>query len=252
MDTSARAHLCVPQSPKAHYARNFIKQAVCELRFPTLYELEGPRPPASFAHALRKDYPNHAVVESVTVGGPTPSRSNVHSFKSRQQHWTVNLTASSVVLETSQYDSFAEFKARLSHLVNAVGPIIDCDFFTRVGLRYINLLPYSRSGIRDWINPALVGALSDGVFGDALEHHGRVGGSINGGSYLLQHGLVAVLSGESKEYTLDFDFSSEDVTIDNTLDVVQNLHDQEHSLFEWALGPKAKLHLGPSDLKESR
>ncbi len=246
----ARANLSVPQAPQTHYVRNFIKQAVCELRFPTLYELEGPRPPPSFAHALRKNYPNHAVVESVTVGGPTPSRSNVHSFKSRHQDWTVNLTASSVVLETTKYDSFAEFKDRLALILKASGPIIDCDFFTRVGLRYINLLPYSRPEIRNWVNPALVGALSDGIFGDAIEHNGRIGGTILGGGYLLQHGVVSAPAGGPSMYSLDFDFSSEDVTLDTTLDVVENLHSQEHSFFQWALGPKAKEYLGPSNVKE--
>ena len=53
-DGSGRAALNVPASGPAHYERNFIRQAVCELRFPTLYELEAPKPPASFALALRK------------------------------------------------------------------------------------------------------------------------------------------------------------------------------------------------------
>ena len=96
----------------------------------------------------------------------------------------------------------------------------------------------------------MVGALAEGVYGDALEHNGKVGGSIEGGAFLLQHGLANDLRNPGKvAYTLDFDFSSEDVTFDDALNTVQMLHDAEFSLFQWALGPKAKTYLGESDLK---
>lgn len=252
-ESLVRAHLGVPKAAQAHFKRNFIRQAVCELRFPTLFELEASKPPSSFAHALRKEYPNHTLLESVTMG-PTTSRSNVHSFKSRQQQWTVNLSASSVVLETSRYDSFAEFKSRLAAIVAATAPIIDCDFFTRVGLRYINLLPYLRVEIREWVNPSLVGPLSEGIYGDVSEHNGRVGGTIPTGAFLMQHGIAtgAVGEGSLAYYSLDFDFSSEDVSLDKTIEMVQELHDQEFSLFQWALGPKAKAFLGESDIRERK
>ena len=64
--------LTVPAMGPAHFIRNFIDQAVCELRFPTLYELEGPKPPAKFALALRKEYPIQELVESVNLGSVQP------------------------------------------------------------------------------------------------------------------------------------------------------------------------------------
>lgn len=241
-----RALLNVPKVSAARYAQNFIRQAVCELRFPTLYELEAARPPTSFALALRKEYPNQQLLESVNVGIGTPSRANVHTFKSKKDRWTVNLKASSVSLETSKYETFLEFKERLGVVLKAAAPVIDSDFFTRVGLRYINVVPYTRSEISGWVNPSLVGPLADGIYGDVLDHVGRVTGSTECGTFMLQHGVMVEGSNTKPQYSLDFDFSSEDVPFDQTLEMVQKLHDFEFSMFEWSLGPLAKAHLGPT------
>src|SRR5205085_1336055 len=54
-----KAHLSVPAVEHQHFDTNFIRTAVCEARFPTLYEIDGPRPPTEFAHALRQEYPVH-------------------------------------------------------------------------------------------------------------------------------------------------------------------------------------------------
>ena len=244
----AWAHLNVPGAPPANYSRNFIKQAVCELRFPTLYELEGARPPVSFAQALRKEYPIQDLMETVSIGGGgAPSRANVHAFRSKRQRWTVTLGASSVKLETAHYGAFDEFKERLALVVKAATPIIDSDFFTRVGLRYINVLPYTRTEVDKWINPSLVGALAAGIYGEVNEHNGRVIGSTPFGGYLLQHGIVIDGKSIPTEYSLDFDLFSEYVQLNEALDTVQKLHDAEFSLFQWAIGPAAKSFLGPSN-----
>lgn len=243
--------LTVPAMGPAHFIRNFIDQAVCELRFPTLYELEGPKPPAKFALALRKEYPIQELVESVNLGSVQPTRANMHVFKSKKQRWTVTLKAASIVLETKHYDSFSEFNDRLIAILNAAVPVIDSDFFTRVGLRYVNVIPFPRGEIQDWVNSALVGPLGDGVYGDVAEHSGRVIGITPHGGYMLQHGLVIdnSVSGLQK-YSLDFDFSQEDVPLSETMSTVQKLHELEFSTFCWALGPAAKAHLGPSTMKE--
>lgn len=165
----ARAHLNVPLARSANYARNFIKQAVCELRFPTLYELEAARPPVSFAQALRKEYPIQELMETVNLGGGSlPARANVHSFRSKRQRWTVTLGAAFVKLETLHYGAFAEFKERLALVLKAAAPVIDSDYFTRVGLRYINSVPYVRERIDQWVNPGLVGPLAGGIYAMSL------------------------------------------------------------------------------------
>lgn len=243
--------LAVPAAEPAHYANNLIRQVVCELRFPTLFELESPRPPAKFAHALRKEYPNYGTINAVNLSSAGVAQTQGHTFQSKRGHWTVTLRAAAITLETTHYDSFAELQQRLGFLLNAVEDVIDTDFFTRVGLRYINSVPFDMESISSWVNPAIVGALGSGIFGDVAEYTGRAAGvTSTGGNYLFQHGVGVNPTTRKYEYVLDFDFSQEDVALASTLDTLQCLHEQEFALFSWSLGEKAKEHLGPSTIKQ--
>jgi uncharacterized protein (TIGR04255 family) len=240
--------LNVPPAGAAHFSKNFIRLAVCELRFPTLFELEAERPPLGFAKAVRKEYPLYNPLKNVNLN--PLAQSNVHSFRSKKGRWTVTLRAAALSLETSNYDTFSEFEERLGFVLKAAEGTIDSDFFTRVGLRYINAMPFAPSEVKQWVNPALVSPLGEGTFGDVEEHWQRVRGPTTVGGYFFQHGLDTNPQAGRREYVLDFDFYREDVTIPETLSIVRQLHEQEYAMFAWSLGDKAKEHLGPSTLKE--
>ncbi len=252
-DTKTAEPLNVPAAGPAHFAKNFIRLAVCELRFPTLFELsENPRPPVDFAKALRKEYPTYELLNDVNLNPGGVAQAIVHSFRSKKGRWAVTLRAAAVSLETSNYDAFGEFVDRLSLILEAAKITIDSDFFTRVGLRYINTVPFDRSTICEWVNPALVRPLGDGTFGDADEHLQLVRGRTNEGGYTFRHRLLNATPGGTRDYELDFDFYSEDVPVTETIETVKRLHDLEFSMFMWSLGPKAKVELGSSTPKADR
>jgi uncharacterized protein (TIGR04255 family) len=236
--------LNVPRVEPAHYNRNFIRNAVCELRFPTIFEIEDQRPPSNFWRTLRKDFPIHSVLSGVQVGPASMAKSNAHQFKSKRSRWTVVLKPSSITLETAQYDTFEEFEAQLRTVIAAAKQTIDSDFFTRIGLRYVNTLPCGPRDVAGWVNPALVGPLSEGVFGDVEIHFQQIRGTTDCGGYFFQHGL-GVDAGPSvgKGYVLDFDFYREEVGVDDALTTIQRLHELEFSMFSWALGDRAREHL---------
>lgn len=241
--------LQVPSVRAAHFSRNFIRLAVCELRFPTLFELEADRPPLGLAKALRKEYPTHDFIKNVNINPGGLAQANAHAFRSKKARWTVTLRAAAITLETAEYDAFAEFEQRLSFVLTAAASTIDSDFFTRVGLRYVNALPFDAREINSWVNPALVAALGDGVFGDVEEHWLRVRGPTAVGGYTFQHGLNASPRVQPPEYILDFDFYREDVDLAEAVRVVRHLHELEFAMFNWSIGPKAKEYLGASTLK---
>jgi uncharacterized protein (TIGR04255 family) len=247
-ETPPKGTLNVPTADAAHYTKNFIRLATCELRFPTLLELEE-HAPVAFSKAVRKEYPTYTRQTAVNVNPGGLAQAANHSFRSKNGRWTVTVRAAAISLETSDYDSFAEFEQRLGFVLHAAGSTIDTDFFTRVGLRYVNAVDFERATIRDWVNPSLVGALGEGVFGDVDEHWQRVRGLTDVGGYIFQHGL-AIQPGSTKcEYVLDFDLYKEEVPVAETVPVVRKLHALEFSLFRWSLGEKALAKLGPSDLK---
>src|SRR5215472_14252029 len=240
--------LDVPESGSAHYSRNFIRLAVCELRFPTLFEIEAETPPLGFAKALRKEYPTHELLKNLNVNLGGVAHSNAHAFRSKKGRWTVTLRAAALSLEASEYDSFDELAERLAFVLKAAEGTIDSDFFTRVGLRYINVVPCEPETAAEWINPALVAPLAAGTFGGVNEYWQRIQGPTSVGGYTFKHGVQVEPGSPPREYLLDFDFFKEDVPLAETPDVVKRLHELEFSMFRWSLGPKAKEYLGASSI----
>jgi len=238
--------LTVPEVNQAHYQKNFIKQAVCELRFPTLFELDNIKPPTAFAHALRKEYPNYQTINNVNLSSGGVAQANAHSFKSKKNQWAVTLRTSAITLETTNYDNYDDLYKRIDFVLKAAKSVIDTDFFTRIGLRYINAVPFSYDDIGDWVNPELVGVIPKGVYGDLLEFSQRVAGLTDVGGYVFNHGVGNNPETNSQEYILDFDFFCEDMQFDETLNTIDSLHKLEFSMFSWTLGEKARSYLGPS------
>jgi uncharacterized protein (TIGR04255 family) len=236
-DERAPKPLSVPEVPHRHFGRNFIKNAVCELRFPTLHEINQPVPPLKFAAALRREYPHQAHLAGVDVAAPILQRSSGHIFKSKKDRWTISLKPAVLSLETNQYSTFEEFEKRIADVIEAAKTFVDSDFFTRVGIRYVNAFPYERQTVSKWINPDLVRPLSIDAFGDAHECAQQIRGSTVGGNYLFQHGLGA--EGSATVYVIDLDFYSEDLPIADTMAAVRGLHKRLFDLFMWAIGPAA-------------
>lgn len=162
---TSTTHLTLPHVEPARFDKNFLRQAVCEFRFPTLFELEGTRPPPSFAKALRKDYPVYQANDDLSVSVNGVDKAHVHVFTSLKPGWNVTLRAASVTLETTRYDSFENFQKRLKLLVKAAADVIDSEYFTRIGMRYINVIPVGSDRVSDWLNPDLVGLHSSEIFG---------------------------------------------------------------------------------------
>ncbi len=113
---SSPTTLNLPDVPLVEFERNFIKAAVCELRFPTLLEFET-KPPVQLQRELRRDYPHYEPEQSVSVGAGAVGREIRYLFKSRKKDWTVSFRASAIALETTSYTNFEEFSERLKDLL---------------------------------------------------------------------------------------------------------------------------------------
>lgn len=251
--TSRGAYLSVPDAPRVSYPNNTLKQVVCELRFPTLFDFDAERPPVSLAKALRKDYPVHGRTQDVKITDQGMGRAQAHLFRSRDSRWAIMLRPASLTVETSKYTNFEELERRVAQLIDVAGDVIDSDFFTRIGLRYINSLPFERTEIDQWVNPDLVKPLAAGVFGDVMEYAQRVNGSLrDGGGYLLQHGVGVEEGTGITRYAIDLDFYQEDVEVGDAPSVIRRLHKAEYSLFAWTLGEKARQMLRDDAPKNGR
>lgn len=242
-----RRVLTLPKVERAEYERNFVKNAVCELRFPTLLELES-RPPDALQKALRKEYPLYERAHALTgftvgVAGAERQTQLQHQLKSKDKKWTVLFRSSSVALESTAYRGFDDFMVRLTWVLRAVRPIIDSDFFTRIGLRYINALPFSEVDFDGWVNPALAGTLVSGPFGEVSAFWQQAQGPAERGWFSFRHGLPEA-EGPKREYILDFDFYDENIDVAEAEAAINALHEQSYRFFCWAVGPKTIAAMG--------
>lgn len=239
------------------FKRTFLRQAVCELRFPTLMSLGGVKPPSAFVNAIRKQYPTHELANELTVGvggASSTDASHAHMFRAAKGNWALTLKASSVTLETGKYPGFVEFRRRVNEMVAAALPVIDSEFFTRVGIRYVNVVPSQGEALEKWINPTLVGAIHGQGFLGVTEYAGKLLLNKEDGGCLLQHGLrhkadppTPLPKGYVPDYVIDIDVYRNEVSVDDLDDALVAAHTQAFSMFDWALGERARQHLGESD-----
>lgn len=237
------------------YKRNFLRQAVCEFRFPTLLELGRPKPPESFAKALRKEYPFLDLVQEMQLGiGGDPAGSvNKHVFRSEKRKWTVSIKENALSVETSAYTDYNELRSRTLAALAAAYKVIDADFFTRVGLRYINVVQTDNDldPIRQgWINDQLVAPLTSGLFSGVSEFSGRMALASEDGGCLLQHSLRFKPRETMEEnpevvpgFTIDIDAFRNGVRYQEAGDVLDSMHAQAFNVFDWTLGEPAREYL---------
>lgn len=241
----------IPKVASVHYQRNFLEKVVCELRFPTLYGLERGKPPASLANALRKEFPDHAIIDGLNITAGAVGQDFGYSFANKKRKTSVSFRSSALSIETTAYRSFEDFMNCVLFVAEAAKEAIDSDFFTRLGLRYINVMPYERGGISDWINPALVSPLASGIFGDPGEYSGRIVVADEVGGFLFQHGIGKHADSGKMKYLLDYDFWREDVDFSTLKSTMNELHEMEFGLFHWSLGKAAFNYMEQGNAKKS-
>jgi len=170
-------------------------------------------------------------------------------FRSMDKQWTVSVKSFALSLETSKYTDFEDFFSRLMIVLKSAEPLIDADFYTRVGLRYINRVPVGDDGDpRGWINGDLIGPFENNVLGSVSKYASLVSGSLENGNYTMRHGIgedeAAAAKGNKREYTLDFDYYRETVEASKVSESLKEFNRTNFNFFNWCLGPKARAVLG--------
>jgi uncharacterized protein (TIGR04255 family) len=235
--------LNLPDVGLVEYQKNFINQAVCELRFPALLEFETATP-VQLQKPLRKDFPLYERQEGVSIGLEIAKKETKHVFKSRKGDTLVSFKTSAIALEMKKYKNFGEFVKQLELLLERSKELLDTDFFTRVGLRYINEIPIGEGNLGEWIRPELVAPLIAGTYGKVNRFFQEVRGSTTTGQYSFRHGFSGVDKIEKMLYTLDFDFFDENVPFDSVLSKVNDFNRESFRFFCWTFGPKTRELMG--------
>jgi uncharacterized protein (TIGR04255 family) len=244
-DSAQEEFLSVPTTQRQVFETNFLDCVVVECRFPTILELRSAEP-TELCAALSKRFPLYSQSNKVEMRpfeqGSSEKR---YEFQTRSKAYSVSVTSENLVLRANEYRSFEEFSDLLGFLVETCKQYLDMPFFTRIGYRWINILPdipNNRDELSLWINGNLVAALQRPELGHVHEAKSEIVGSLSHEvGYRLMHGLA--LEKPRCNYILDFDYWRDDCEVDDLKPFTETVHDRHFSFFWWCLGDQSREQL---------
>lgn len=238
-----------PETERVIYRKNPLKLVICQLRFPVDLRIEMSAP-AEFQQRIRDEFPHadeetHASELLDTAGLPEQlSQELIESlstridrrflFRSRNKEWTVVLTKEFVALETNAYIRWEEFCKKLKLILVATLEIYKPKFFTRLGLRYQNVVDRNALGLNDFDWCKL---LEEFVLGPLIldegpaftqEHYGTFLAKLDNPEDIVRvhYGLVSETGSDArnKMFMLDHDFFTSGDIDTEVSDVVRKLN----------------------------
>lgn len=257
-----------PDSPRIVYAANPLVEVICQLRFPPILRIDS-EVPSAFQERIRNQYP---VLRERTDGPPVPSglpsqiadllraslaarnRTVGYDFLSSDGIWTVGLTREFLSLGTARYEKWETFREQLAGPFQALIETYRPSFFTRVGLRYQDLIQRSRLGLdgHAWANllePHITGLLAaPGLKADVGATFAQTSMRFRRdlGQVTLRHGLVEAADRQETCYLFDADFfSDERIEIEHAHEKLDYFNRQSGRLFRWCIGTVLHEAMGP-------
>lgn len=245
----------LPEFERVIYERNPLVEVVCQLRFPPILKISH-QEPVEFQDEIRFQYPLFETTQSqvpaeivkVVQQFNLPLQSDLaYSFRSEDQKWHLSITKDFIALTTSTYDRYEQFNQRLKEAVEIFERIYKPSFYTRVGLRYQDLIIRSNLGLEDknWsdlIAKHIASELHDPELSSMIQSVFKSlvlkteNGQIN-----LNHGFVTVKepnkNNDEVAYLFDADFYIEQKIEGNgnVWNVLDQFNKSARKLFRWSI-----------------
>ena len=247
-----------PDTPRVVFERNPLVEVICQIRFPPILRI-ATEPPASFQESIRGRYPlfeeerRVSVVqglpkewEEVIQAGAQQSSAGVrYIFLTEDQNWRVHLTRDFLALTSMAYRRWDEFREHFDELISALLHVYTPSFYTRIGLRYRNVIRPTQLGLGDdcrWdqlLKSEIVAELGIPLIRDAVVTAKRelVLELTGDAKVAIRHGLIVVdeTNGE-QQYVIDADFFVDSRT--ETVDAqgyLDRFHREAGNFFRWCI-----------------
>jgi len=259
-----------PEVNRVIYRKNPLQLVVCQLRFPPILRVDA-EIPAKFQEKIRGDFPNFSetteVVLPVPEGIEAPpeiirrmtqsSGIKNYTFSSEDGIWKVSLTRTFLALSTNAYHKWEEFRAKLLDPLRALLDEYSPTYFSRVGLRYVNMIKRSTLDLKnvDWDNllkPYVLGVIgSPDVGADVRAFEGRYEIVLEDGKSTVR--LVTKLAPDPSDgetcFVLDNDFFIVEKTgTDDVMEKLNFLNTRSSRLIQWAITPQLHQVMEPEEL----
>ncbi len=257
----------LPDYERVIYSKNPLEEVICQVRFPPILRIDTELP-AAFQDALRSHYPLYeektqktsmpeippAVANLFPAGWPVGQPQRVFLFASTDNRWVVTLARDAISLTTKRYETWDEFREHLQKLLGILVQKYGPPFYSRVGLRYQNV-------IRPWqleldkvlwgelLQPHISGELACTELEDDIESVVRQLGislSEKNGHVLIKHGLALDTDEKKQCFLIDCDyFRSERTETTDAIEVLNYFNGQAGRLFRWCITERLHNAMAP-------
>lgn len=152
-----------PDAPRVVYKKNPLTKVICQLKFPPILKIDT-EIPDKFQEKIRDGFPEYRekgqialpIFKNAQIDIPADvlqafkSTGNTnYEFASEDKVWTINLTRTFISLSTTKYEKREEFREHLNVPQQAFIDIYKPTAFSRVGLRYIDIIKKSELKLDD-------------------------------------------------------------------------------------------------------
>lgn len=179
-----------PEVKRVLYAKNPLDQVICQLKFPPILRIDA-ETPVAFQEAVRGVFSNFSEAGEWRVEIPPEAKLPISSdilrqalqsvgiknyeFSSEDGNWKINLTRMFVALTAKKYERWEEFREKLAIPFKALLEVYAPDYFSRIGLRYIDVIKRSVLGLDDvsWkelLQPYVLGIAGSPDVGDHVSN----------------------------------------------------------------------------------
>jgi uncharacterized protein (TIGR04255 family) len=253
----AEALMLFPDSGRVVYKKNPLTEVICQLRFPPILRIDTELP-AMFQEKVREQYPLYQEAAQQTINFPELPKQlarvvgemglrrsgKAHDFLSADEGWKVGLTREFLAVSTSRYERWEQFIEHLTGPLEALLEIYSPPFFTRVGLRYQNVIQRSALELQEtpWselLKPHILGELAyEGMaeataasFTQTLLRQDELESQVH-----IRHGLAFYEDSAEQNYAIDSDFFSDQKTEpSNVFSKLTPFNAQAGRLFRWCI-----------------
>lgn len=257
-----------PESERVLYKNNPLVEVICQLRFPTILRIrEGQL--ADFQDMIRRDYPGYseqepsiavppqlpkelaAIIEHINI----PPALITRRFSTKDSKRFISLSEDFMALAETNYERWESFREEIIKVESALKKVYEPAFYSRVGLRYRDIisrrsLGLTKVGWQDLLKAHIIAELGDKEVSGAISRiQTRVIikiPEIPDGQIVLNHGLITPNGSDEECYLIDADFSVERKEgVSEPFQILDKFNRLAGRLFRWAIIEKLHNAMGP-------
>jgi uncharacterized protein (TIGR04255 family) len=260
-----------PESQRVIYQKNPLIKVICQFRFPPILKIDS-EIPSLFQDSIRNEFPIYRDITEFQSEIPAGinsqfpdafinqlSKSSVsknHEFISADGLWKINLTRTFLSISTEKYNTWEDFYSRFQSSYNALLSIYAPPFFTRIGVRYIDVINRSQLNLKDISWKELLRPYFLGLVSSEIESHVKSCENVYQIDLIDTKSKVRIVSSFVQNmhdleecFQIDSDFYyPERIFEKDTNEKLIFLHDRASRLIRWVITEKLHNAMVPKEI----